>query len=200
MRPLLYTFRRCPYAIRARLAILSSGVDVELHEVTLRNKPQALLACSPKGTVPVLQQPDGSVLEESLDIMLWALLRNDPQNWLRGRRELSVETQMLLAENDGTFKQHLDRYKYADRYPQQTPAAYRALGEQFLVRLDTLLNQQAYLSGDRIGLADMAIVPFIRQFARVDSAWFYASPYLRLIAWLTEITNAELFVAVMRKP
>jgi glutathione S-transferase len=199
VRPLLYTFRRCPYAIRARLAIFASGVDVEFHEVALRNKPRALLACSPKGTVPVLQCGDDSVLEESLDIMLWALRHNDPHDWLQGRPELTADAQMLLAENDGPFKQHLDRYKYADRYPQQSPAAYRALGESFLMQLEARLNRQTYLCGARISLADMAIAPFIRQFARVDSAWFYASPYLRLIDWLTEITNSELFVAVMRK-
>jgi glutathione S-transferase len=199
VRPLLYTFRRCPYAIRARLAILVSGVDVEFVEVSLRNKPQALLICSPKGTVPVLQLEDGTVLEQSLDIMCWALHRNDPQNWLQGRSELSIDAQTLIAANDGPFKYYLDRYKYADRYPQQTRDEYRAMGERFLAQLNERLTGQAHLTGELISLADMAIAPFIRQFAAVDNDWFYASPHSRLIDWLTKIIQSPLFIAVMRK-
>jgi glutathione S-transferase len=196
VKPTLYTFRRCPYAIRARLAIHVSGVEVEHCEVSLRNKPQALLACSPKGTVPVLQFADGSVLEESLDIMRWALLQHDPQDWLR---DGATETQTLIVENDGAFKSSLDRYKYADRYPEYPAAYYRSQTESFLTQLNARLTHQLHLLDDRVSLIDMAILPFIRQFAHVDRVWFYAAPYPHLIRWLSELLNSAPFTAVMQK-
>lgn len=199
MKPILYTFRRCPYAIRARLAIAISEVDIEMYQVELRNKPQSLLDCSPKGTVPVLKFADGTVIEQSLDIMLWALRMNDPQSWINGEENLSIETLELIKWNDGEFKYYLDRYKYADRYPEYSQIYYRQQGEKFLTELNSRLSKQAYLTDKQLRFADMAIFPFIRQFAHVDKEWFYASPYSFLIKWLDEFLQSDLFATVMQK-
>lgn len=199
MAPLLYTFRRCPYAMRARLAIAASGVTMDMHEVDLRHKPAAILACSPKGTVPVLQLVDGRVIDESLDIMRWALSINDAQGWLRGDGD-GPEARALLAENDGNFKRDLDRYKYAERFPDYPATYYRAQAEAFLAVLEARLARHDNLLRDQISLADMAIVPFVRQFAHVDRDWFYASPYKNLIAWLDCHLASQLFNVVMQKP
>ena len=196
-KPLLYTFRRCPYAIRARLAIAVAEAPVEMHEVDLRNKPEAMLACSPKGMVPVLRLADGRVIDESLDIMHWALALHDPQQWLATD---SAEARALIDHNDGTFKPYLDRYKYAARFPQRAAADYRADAEVFLLDLDTRLAQHSGLLGDGTGIADMAILPFVRQFAHVDKDWFYASRYRHLIHWLDRHLASGLFTAVMRHP
>ncbi|MGS0741505.1 glutathione S-transferase [Glaciimonas sp. GG7] len=199
--PTLYTFRRCPYAIRARLAVKMSGVAVNMVEVSLRNKPQAMLDCSTKGTVPVLQLQDGTVIAESLDIMQWALAINDPQQWLDGRAALSPEAAALIAQNDGPFKQHLDRYKYAERFPEFPAHYYREQGGVFLAVLNDRLASQAFLMGETISFADIAIVPFIRQFAHVDKAWFYASPspHPHVIRWLDGLLGSSLFLSVMEK-
>jgi glutathione S-transferase len=198
-KPILYTFRRCPYAIRARLAIAVSGVMVEQREVALRNKPRAMLALSPKGTVPVLQLVDGSVIDESLDIMRWALAQSDPENWL-GENALMLNAALnLIQENDGPFKHCLDRYKYADRYPEHAAEYYRDQACAFLRRLDAALGVHNYLLGDCPTIADMAIFPFIRQFAAVDKHWFYASRYARLIKWLDELLASAMFDGVMQK-
>ncbi|MEI8570660.1 glutathione S-transferase [Methylomonas sp. LW13] len=194
--PILYSFRRCPYAMRARLAIAVSGVSVALREIELSNKPEAMLAISPKGTVPLLLLPDGRVIEQSLDIMLWALAQHDPQNWLNQAPE---DTQRLIDWNDGDFKYYLDRYKYADRYPEQTPADYRQQGEVFLAELETRLQRHKFLCGDNFSLADAATLPFIRQFAAVDNAWFENSPYPALQQWLNTFLRSNLFAAVMQK-
>ncbi len=197
--PVLYTFRRCPYAMRARLAIAVSGVSVEYREIALRNKPQAMLAISPKGTVPVLQLIDGRVIDESLDIMLWALAQNDPQQWLQGEQALPDAAKALIDTNDGPFKFWLDRYKYADRYPEHPAEYYRQQPEEFLQCLEDLLGAQEYLLGAHVGIADMAIFPFIRQFAAVDKTWFAASDYGRLQKWLDALAMSELFSGVMIK-
>ena len=199
MKPLLYTFRRCPYAIRARLAIKVSGVEVDKFEVDLRDKPSALLDCSPKGTVPVLQLPDGKIIEESLDIMQWALAINDPEDWLDNEDGPSAETLVLINQNDGPFKVSLDRYKYAVRFPEHPAATYREQAEIFLAELNFRINKQGYLMRNRPGLADMAIFPFIRQFANVDNDWFYHSKYHDLIKWLDTLLASPLFNAVMQK-
>lgn len=191
--PILYSFRRCPYAIRARLAIRISGLPVVLREVKLANKPEALLACSPKGTVPVLQLPVGGVIDESLDIMRWALGQRDPGGWLHGQGESLIET------NDGEFKHHLDHYKYADRFPEQSMTFYRQQAEGFIGMLEQQLFVTPFLSGESCGLADMAIFPFIRQFAFVDKAWFDQSEYTQLQAWLQGLLNGSLFLSVMDK-
>jgi glutathione S-transferase len=196
MLPVLYSFRRCPYAIRARLAIKVSGVQVVLREVVLRDKPAALAAASPKATVPVLQLPDGLVLEQSLDIMRWALAMNDPQDWFRPDEHADVET--LIALNDGPFKQALDRYKYAPRHPEQPAHVHRdAAVALLLTPLNARLADQRFLLRDTPSLADMAIVPFVRQFAAVDAAWFDGAPLAQLRAWMRGLTASPLFESVM---
>lgn len=201
--PILYSFRRCPYAIRARLALRYSGQTVELREVVLKDKPQNMLAVSEKGTVPVLvlqtEKGEQKVLDESLDIMLWSLKRSDPEQWLP-ENNTEYESQLaLIHHNDSVFKQNLDRYKYHDRYPEHSAEYYRSLGEAFLSDLETKLATQDYLFGDRKTLADMAIFPFVRQFAHVDKAWFDQSPYPRLITWLEHLLASESFNAIMPK-
>lgn len=154
-----------------------------------------MLAISPKGTVPVLQLPDGKVIDESLGIMRWALVQNDPDNWLG----LAEDVDKLIQRNDGEFKYYLDRYKYADRYPESSESYYRGQAEIFLAELEHKLSQQPYLSGAHLGFLDAAIFPFIRQFAAVDSEWFHASDYRQLNIWLTAWLTSELFVSVMTK-
>ena len=190
----LYSFRRCPYAMRARMALHYSGVPLSIVEVSLKAKPEQMLAASPKGTVPVLVCADGSVIEQSLDIMHWALARHDPDNWLQpGCNE-------LIEANDTTFKVLLDRYKYAIRYPEHPMAFYRAQGAEFLQRLEDVLTRSPYLAGPALSLADVALAPFVRQFAHVDRDWFEQAPYPHLNAWLERFLASELFSSVMRKP
>lgn len=197
--PVLYSFRRCPYAIRARLAINVGNIKVELREVKLADKPKELIACSPKGTVPVLQLTDGTIIDESKDIMLWALKENDPNNWLVSETVEKQETNRLIDINDNEFKQHLDYYKYADRFPEQTMEYYRQQGEVFLQLLEKKLNETKYLISDTISLADMAIFPFIRQFAYVDKDWFDQTDYKKLQAWLNYFLNTSIFKKTMEK-
>ncbi|MBF5040363.1 glutathione S-transferase [Methylophilus sp. 13] len=194
--PILYSYRRCPYAMRARMAIWAANIQVEVREISLREKPAHLLQISPKGTVPVLQLPDGTVLEQSLDIMQWALVQSDPQGWLNADPEA---VNALITINDGDFKKALDRYKYPDRYPEQAQLVYREQGEQFLQRLEAALEQHDYLLGDSASMADVAIFPFIRQFAAVDAEWFASSPYPKLRIWLEGWLESALFAEVMQK-
>lgn len=194
--PILYSYRRCPYAMRARMALWAAKIQVELREVSLREKPQHLLQISPKGTVPVLQLADGTVLEQSLDIMRWALLQNDALGWLK---EDMLMVDSLISVNDGEFKKALDRYKYPERYPEQSMLFYREQGEQFLRRLEALLAEHRFLLGDSASMADVAIFPFIRQFAAVDAQWFGQSVYSRLREWLAGWVEGELFAEVMQK-
>lgn len=197
--PILYSFRRCPYAMRARSAIIAAGIEVELREVVLRDKPAELLAASPKGTVPVLVLPDGRVIDESWDIMLWALRRNDPHHWL-GEDACHVAAALpWLNENDTGFKRNLDRYKYPERHPQQTQNEWRSAGEQFLQRIETQLNATPHVLGEKFSVADAALLPFVRQFAAVDQDWFACAPYPALRAWLGRYTSSELFEKVMQK-
>ena len=196
MLPVLYSFRRCPYAIRARLAIKAAGVAVALREVVLRDKPAALIAVSPKATVPVLQLPDGTLLEQSLDIMRWALAARDPHGWLRADEHDPV--QALIALNDGPFKQALDRYKYAPRHPERPSHAWRDEAvATMLAPLDARLADHRFLLRDTPSLADMAILPFVRQFAAVDATWFDAAPLANLRAWTASLTASPLFDSVM---
>lgn len=162
--PILYSYRRCPYAMRARMALKYAGIAVEIREIVLRDKPRAMLEASPKATVPVLVLQDGgqgeqTVLEQSLDIMYWALRQKDTDGWLDVE---STMTQQLILENDGSFKQALDKYKYAIRFPEQSAIVYRLQGEVFLQKLEMLLNQSNFLLRDQLSLADIAIFPFIR--------------------------------------
>lgn len=197
--PILYSFRRCPYAMRARAALLASGIRVELREVELRDKPAAMLAASPKGSVPVLISNDGKVIDESWDIMLLALRQHDPQGWL-GTNECHVQAALpWVHENDTTFKHSLDRYKYPERHPEQPQSAYRAAGERFLQRLEQRLASTPCLLGATFTLADAALLPFVRQFAAIEEDWFAAAPYPALRAWLERYTSSELFAKVMQK-
>ena len=189
----LYSFRRCPYAMRARMALRYSGVPLSIVEVSLKAKPADMLALSPKGTVPVLACADGRVIEQSLEIMHWALAQHDPDSWLE------ANSSALIEENDQIFKANLDRYKYAIRYPEQPMEHYRAQGEQFLQRLEALLKQTPFLAGHTLSLADVALAPFVRQFAHVDREWFEQTPYPHLNAWLERFLASELFNSVMAK-
>jgi glutathione S-transferase len=193
--PILYSYRRCPYAMRARMALHYSGIEVDIREIALREKPAAMLAASPKGTVPVLVLPDGTVIDESLDIMRWALARRDPHAWLKD----AARSEILIADNDGSFKQALDRYKYAERFPEYPQQTYRAQGERFLSQLETQLQQHAHLLGAEPRLADIAIFPFVRQFAAVDPMWWEASPYPALRSWLAHWVESALFDSIMQK-
>jgi glutathione S-transferase len=195
----LYSFRRCPYAMRARMALRYSEVAVDIVEVSLKAKPAEMLALSGKGTVPVLSA-DGRVIDESLDIMRWALAQNDPQDWLLKDDPVAAEQiAPLIEQNDQVFKVHLNRYKYAERYPEQPMEVYRSEGEVFLRRLDQLLEGRDYLLADHPSLADVALMPFVRQFAHVDREWFGQTPYLRLQAWLQRLLESDLFTSIMKK-
>ncbi|MGP4970824.1 glutathione S-transferase [Psychrobacter aquimaris] len=193
----LYSFRRCPYAMRARLGLLFAELPVALREITLKNKPEQMLAISPKGTVPVLQLADGTVIEESVEIMTWALEQNDPQGLLD--EKTSPQADALIAQNDNEFKHWLDRYKYADRHVEMTQTEYRQRGEVFLQRLEELLTNSTYLLGERITIADIGIMPFVRQFAHVDREVFYSLPYPKLQQWLQKWLDHPLFLQVMTK-
>lgn len=197
MMPILYSFRRCPYAIRARMSLCYAQVKVELREVVFRNKPQAMLDASSKGTVPTLVLEDGCVIDESKDIMYWALAQQGADTWLVDSQRAEIDA--LFEGNDGAFKAHLDHYKYADRYPEFSAGVYRKRGEAFLQNLEQRLQQSAYLLGDKMCLADVAIFPFIRQFAMVDKAWFDQSDYKQLQYWLQGFLESELFTTVMSK-
>lgn len=198
-RATLYAFRRCPYAMRARMALRYSAVDLNIVEVSLKAKPPEMLALSSKGTVPVLQV-DGKVIDESLEIMHWALAQHDPDNWrLLGDLEGQALTAALIEENDQVFKLHLNRYKYPERHPEYPLEHYRTEGEVFLRRLEALLETRAFLAAAHQSLADVAVMPFVRQFAHVDREWFAAAPYPRLQRWLQGLLDSELFVAIMAK-
>ena len=195
----LYSFRRCPYAMRARMALRYAGVPLEVVEVSLKDKPADMLALSPKGTVPVLNA-DGVVIDESLQIMRWALAQNDPDDWLlAGNSFAALWMEKLIEGNDQIFKSALNRYKYAERYPEQPMDAYRAEGALFLQKLDELLASRDYLLADHPSLADIALLPFVRQFAHVDREWFAQTPYVRLQAWLQRLLESELFISIMKK-
>ncbi|MDD2846082.1 MAG: glutathione S-transferase [Rhodoferax sp.] len=198
--PVLYSFRRCPYAIRARLALAASGQAYALCEVVLRDKPAALLRASPKGTVPVLVLPDGRVLEQSLDIMLWALQRHDPQQWLGADSAALRDMLVLVAECDGPFKQALDRCKYPQRYPDSDPEQAWPAASAWLGLLEARLARTAWLCGARAALADVAIFPFVRQFAAIDPGWWRAQPWPHLQGWLQHWLGSALFIDTMRKP
>ena len=239
--PILYSFRRCPYAMRARVAVLLSGKSVELREIVLKNKPDEMLAVSPKGTVPVLVIDDGianganddpndsigddvnddkKVIEESLDVMSWALsgidsitlgsnLLNDisnDENIINMAFETSVydfslidTSSELIQYNDQEFKYYLDRYKYADRYPEHDEKYYREKGMVFIQALEKRLSFAPFLNGKMLTLDDVAIFPFIRQFAHVDREWFFAQPFPGVITWLSAWLESSLFKVAMKK-
>lgn len=210
--PILYSFRRCPYAMRARLALAASGQACELREVVLRHKPQALLDASPKATVPVLITREGLVIEQSLDIMRWALAQNDPGQWLAPETGSPDAMQALIAQCDGDFKRHLDRYKYPERHSGEIEDSegsdgdstgfarlHRAQGARFLAQLNAQLGTASYLFGQRAAWADMAIAPFVRQFAETDRSWFDQQPWPGLQRWLAAWLASDLFARIMTK-
>ncbi|MGF1723920.1 glutathione S-transferase [Photobacterium nomapromontoriensis] len=183
--PILYSLRRCPYCIRARLGLLLAEQPVSLRDVVIKNKPEEMLAISPKGTVPVLQLTDSSVIDESLDIMLWALTQNDPKNILyREQPEAFTEMKILIARSDNDFVSVLEKYKTAARYHHNDDIEYRQQCEVFIAQLEQHLERQAFIMGDTPSLVDYALLPFIRQFSRVDRQWYLSSPYPYLQRWL----------------
>lgn len=190
--PILYSFRRCPFAMRARMALLVSGTRYEHREILLRDKPAAMLAASPKGTVPVLKLADGTVIDESIDIMHWALSQHDPEGWLARADAALVET------FDSAFKTHLDRYKYTGR-DEADPLAHRAAGLAMLSELDKRLAAGDYLDGGKRGLTDIAIFPFVRQFDGVDPSWFAAHAPQRVAEWLATLVASAMFERAMVK-
>lgn len=200
--PVLYSFRRCPYAMRARLALQASGIAYEHREVILKNKPAHMLALSPKGTVPVLWLPDpsgGQVLEQSLDIMRWALSQHDPLGWLPAMDASMADAMALIAHNDGPFKQQLDRYKYPNRFGLENGMTDRDLAAVWLHELDARLQAEPFLSGGHFGLADAAIAPFVRQFAHTAPDWFAAQPWRALASWLARFEACGMYAAIMLK-
>lgn len=192
---LLYSFRRCPYAIRARMALVCSGIRVELREVKLSDIPPSMLALSPKATVPVLRLADGRVIDESLEVMRWSLAQADPDNWL----DMEAASSSLVQRCDDEFKPLLDRYKYADRHPEFSEFEHRQRAEWFLRELDELLSQRPFLGGNQYRLVDIAIFPFIRQFAGVDATWFESCEYTHVRDWLNTLLESSLFQGVMEK-
>lgn len=191
--PILYSFRRCPYAMRARMAVAVSGVQVELREVVLRDKPPEMLEASPKGTVPVLVLSHGRVLEQSLDIMRWALAQSDPKGWL------DHDDQNLVLATDEPFKQALDRYKYPHRYDLTDGTAHRDAALAHLGDLNDRLAAAPYLGGAMPAFTDIALFPFIRQFAATDALWFAALPLPALQNWLAALVSSDLFASIMTR-
>lgn len=205
--PLLWSFRRCPYAMRARLAIKSSGTPVRLREIILRDKPAEFLSASAKGTVPVLVQADGQVIDESLDVMIWALTQHDPEGWLQVRSEKPAYVDAYLQRLDGPFKKDLDRYKYSSRYMRedadgdeaQLAIKHRDAGAEFIKELNDILSQQPFLSGEKAGLLDYATLPFLRQFRIADEAWFDAQDWAFIHPWMQDFLNSDRFASIMQK-
>lgn len=201
--PVVYSFRRCPYAMRARLALVASQQVCTLREVVLADKPAALLQASPKGTVPVLVLPNGAVIDQSLDIMLWALRRNDPLAWLPPDGAPWDAALQWIAQCDGPFKHALDRYKYPHRYDLSDGYAHRHQGAEFLVALEAVLTTHGPLdgltAGQQFGFTDAAIAPFVRQFAHTDVAWFASQPWPAVQRWLSAFEASTMFAQVMEK-
>ena len=198
-KPILYSFRRCPYAMRGRMALDAAEISVEHREILLKDKPAEMLDASPKGTVPVVVLPDGHVIEESLDVMLWALDQNDPENWLTPPSGDRTEMEALIAANDGPFKHHLDRYKYATRYEGAVSSEHRAAASEHLEGLEDRLSRSSQLFGDAPCLADIALFPFVRQFANTDRDWFDAQPWPNLQRWLDGHLTSDRFARIMQK-
>ncbi len=196
--PILYSFRRCPYAIRARMALFASGVELEIREVALKARPEELRAISPKATVPVVLLPDGKVIDESSDIVGWALGLNDPEEWLP-KPEEEAETRRLISLCDGEFKDHLNRYKYDTRYEGVDRDAERGMAESFVAEIEARKQGSGFILRDRPSLVDISVFSLLRQFARADLEWFQSTPYPLVKAWLADWEQATLFRAVMKK-
>ena len=197
--PILYTFRRCPYAMRARLAIKASGVIVEIREVKLKNKPEELLNISPKATVPVLYISSKKIIEESLDIMKWALEINDPLKLLKQEKLNRIEVHNTLNKLENDFKQNLDRYKYSSRFDQPNPELYRDKNLKILNEFNNLLQHNKGIYSSHLSLLDYAIFPFVRQFRNVNSVWFDSLELKFLKSWLYELIDSDEFSSIMKK-
>ena len=177
------------------MAIAYAGIDVGLREVVLKDKPAAMLEASSKGTVPVLIDTNGRVIDESLDVMAWALDQHDSDHWLSGEGLQDP----LIDSCDNTFKHWLDRYKYAVRFPEHSEQWYREQGELFLDHLEHLLTHHRYLRSDSLSAVDIAVMPFVRQFSGVDTNWWSERPYPRVATWLEQLLESDLFKSVMKK-
>lgn len=198
--PVLYSLRNCPYAMRARIAIFKAKQTVQLRDVVLSNKPAEMIAASPKATVPVLVLPDGVVVDESLAVMLWALNETDPDDLLHKQNEHSLLAMLELINTfDHEFKAYLERYKCAKRYKENNIDECRALCEQLIQVLEDRLKNHNFLLSDRESLADIALLPFIRQFARVERQWYLQSPYPNVRNWLNNYLQSPMFTKVMAK-
>ena len=195
--PILYSFRRCPYAMRARMAIHISSQKCEIREVLLRDKPPSMLEYSSKGTVPVLVLQSGEVIDESLDVIEWALNLNDPDNWQRSKD--NEKTKELIKINDGEFKHHLDRYKYSKRYDNEDPEFHRKKCLSFIKKVNSELQNSKYIFDDEISYIDISLLPFIRQFRIADNEWFDELPYENVKSWLSNFLNSELLESIMSK-
>lgn len=196
---ILYSFRRCPYCMRAHMALKNAGIKVELREVKLSGIPEQALALSEHATVPVLTLTDGSAMDESWDIVKWALAQNDPDHWLGENNEFLLDAEILIETNDYSFKADLDHYKYADRHPEHSEEYYRIKCEEFIEELEDMLTENTYLLSSQISLADIGVFPFVRQFSLVDKEWFDQAPYPYVRLWLSNITDSDLFQHVFQK-
>jgi len=197
--PILYSFRRCPYAMRARLALEAGAIEVELREIILRDKAPELLVASEKATVPVMVLEGGLVLEESLDVMRWALDTSDAGENLMPDQGNMRDALALIERMDADFKPHLDTYKYLYRSDQAAAFAAREKALAFLQELDEMLAGQSYLFGQKRSVADIGIAPFVRQFAHVDRDWFYAQDWENLKPWLLVFLESDAFKRIMKK-
>lgn len=198
--PILYSLRRCPYAMRGRLGILLANQQVLIREIVTKDKPEQLLECSPKGTVPVLVLPAGEVIEQSLDVMMWALQQNDPQDLLRsGNPSLSDQIHQLIQHNDNKFIGHLEKYRASVRYRNDDIEQRRNFCEAFITELERKLAQHDYLFGDSPSLADFAVMPFVSQFVRVEKKWFVQSEYQNVGRWLRTHLESKLYTQVMKQ-
>lgn len=201
MGAILYSFRRCPYAMRGRMGLKASGLPYEHREIILRDKPEEMLKVSPKGTVPVFVKNDGAIIDESLDLLKWALSQNDPMGWLKCDLEAAAA---LITANDTDFKHHLDRYKYASRYSDDAKRgdidmSHRLEAQKYIQDLEVRLTDGPYLLGETQSIADIAIFPFIRQFSNVESEWWASAPYTKTGEWLERHLGASLFKDIMVK-
>ena len=197
--PILYSFRRCPYAMRARLALQTSGISVEIREIKLQNKPEDFLQSSPKGTVPVLILNSREILDESLDIIRWALKISDPKNWMAEGQLNQIEINKILTTLEHDFKQNLDKYKYPNRYTNVNKNLYRDKNLKFLNDLNDLLKKNKALNCSHLSIIDYAIFPFIRQFRNVDEHWFDSLDLAFLKKWLYQIIDSKQFSSIMKK-
>lgn len=197
--PILYSLRQCPYAMRARIGILLAKQTVLLRDIVMTDIPKEMLMASPKGTVPVLLFENESVIDESIDIMIWALNQNDPDNLLyKDQANCYVDMLALIKKNDTEFVAALNKYKAASRYRDTNKEVCRQQCEYFISQLEERLNKHEYLIGDTVSLADYAILPFIRQFSRVDRKWYSQSPYPKLQRWLEKHYLNPLFSKAMK--